>query len=78
MGAISLRLPESIHKQVKELANQDGTSINQFITTALAEKMSALLTEGYLTERSAQGSRVQFEQALAKVSDQEPEEHDKL
>jgi hypothetical protein len=78
MGAISLRLPESIHKKVKELANQDGTSINQFITSALAEKMSALLTEEYLKKRAAQGSRQKFEQALSKVSDQEPQEYDKL
>lgn len=78
MGAISLRLPESIHKQVKELARQDGTSINQFITSALAEKMSALLTEEYLKKRATKGNRKKFEQALSKVSDQQPEKYDKI
>ncbi len=78
MGTISLRIPESIHKQVRELAKQDGTSINQFITTALAEKMSALLTEDYLKQRAQRGSREKFEKALSKVADIEPEERDKL
>ena len=78
MGTISLRIPESIHKQIRELAKQDGTSINQFITTALAEKMSALLTEDYLKQRAKRGSREKFEKALSKVADIEPEERDKL
>jgi predicted HicB family RNase H-like nuclease len=45
MGVLSLRLPDYLHKQVRELAKQEGVSINQFITLAVAEKMSALVTE---------------------------------
>ena len=78
MGAISVKLPESIHKQVEALAMQEGTSIDQFIATALAEKMAALLTETYLQQRSANGSREKFEQALNKVSSQEPPAFDAL
>ena len=37
MSTMSLRLPESLHRKVRELAEQDGVSINQFVTTALAE-----------------------------------------
>lgn len=44
MSSISLRLPDSLHKQVRELAERDNISINQFIATALAGKMAALLT----------------------------------
>ena len=72
MSTISLRLPESLHKKVRELAKQDDVSINQFITTALAEKMSALMTVQYLEERAARGDRSKFEQAMGKVSDAEP------
>lgn len=78
MGAISLRLPESLHKQVRELSRQDGISINQFIATALAEKMSALMTVDYLKSRVSSGSREKFEQSLAKVADIEPAEQDRL
>ncbi len=78
MSTISLRLPESLHKRVRELAKKENTSINQFITTALAEKMSALLTLEYLEERSKRGSRRKFDRALAKIRDVEPEDLDAL
>ena len=78
MSTISLRLPNSLHKHVKDLAKKENISINQFIATALAEKMSALLTDEYLVERAKRGTRRKFEQALAKVRDVEPIEEDKL
>lgn len=78
MSTISLRLPNSLHKHVKDLAKKENISINQFIATALAEKMSALLTDEYLMERAKRGDRSKFERALAKVRDVEPMEEDKL
>ena len=78
MGTLSLRLPESLHKKVKELSRQENISINQFITSALAEKISALLTEEYLEKRAKRARREKFEQALTNVADVAPEEFDKL
>lgn len=78
MSTLSLRLPDSLHRQVKELAAQEGISINQFVATAVAEKMSALMTEDYLRERARRGSRAKYETALALVPDVEPHEHDRL
>jgi predicted transcriptional regulator len=78
MTTMSVRLPESLHKRLKELADQDGVSMNQFITLALTEKMSALLTVDYLKERAKQGSRQRFEAVLAKVADIEPEVFDRI
>jgi hypothetical protein len=78
MSTLSLRLPESLHKQVKELARQEGISINQFVATAVAEKMSALLTEEYLNQRAERGSRERYESALAEVPDEAPDERDRL
>lgn len=78
MSTLSLRLPDSLHKRVKELATREGISINQFVATAVAEKMSALMTEEYLQERARRGSRERFEAALAQVPDVEPEEYDRL
>ena len=56
MSAISLRLPNSIHNKVREVAQQEGISINSFIATALAEKLSALLTKEYLEMRAEKSS----------------------
>jgi len=78
MSTMSLRLPDSLHKQVKKLAEKEGISMNQFITLAVAEKMSALMTVDYLKERAKRGSREKFEAVLAKVPDVEPEEYDRL
>lgn len=78
MSTISLRLPDSLHATARELARKERVSLNQFITLALTEKISALITEEYLAARAARGNRARFEKALAQVADVEPEEHDRL
>ena len=78
MSTISLRLPNSLHKHVRELAKKENISINQFIATALAEKMSALMAIEYIEERANRASRLKFEQALSKVRDVPPVEGDEL
>jgi predicted DNA-binding ribbon-helix-helix protein len=69
MSTLSLRLPESLHKQLKDVAEREGVSINQLITTAVAEKLSALMTVDYLEERAARGDRAAFDRVLGKVPD---------
>ncbi len=76
MSTISLRLPDSLHRRVRELAKEEHVSINQLISTALAEKMSALMTVEYMEERAARGSREKFERSMTKVRDTEPDERD--
>ena len=78
MSTLSLRLPNSLHREIRELAKKEGISINQFITTAAAEKLSALMTEEYLEKRARRGNREAFEEALARLPDVEPEEFDRL
>lgn len=78
MTTMSIRLPESLHKSIKDIAQQEGISINQFVITAVAEKMAALLTEQYLQERATRGSRERYDSALAFVPDVEPDAFDKL
>jgi predicted transcriptional regulator len=76
MGALSLRLPESLHRKLGEVAEREGVSINQLISSAVAEKMSALMTEEYLQTRAKRASRRKFDAVLAKVPDVEPDEFD--
>lgn len=78
MSTISLRLPDSLHEQIRKLASADGISINQFISTAAAEKLAALMTVDYLEERAKRGTREKFEAALERLPDVEPAEEDKL
>ena len=70
--SLSLRLPDSLHRKVRELAAKEAISINQFITIAVAEKMSALLTEDYLTERAQRADPAVVDRILARVPDVPP------
>ncbi|MFQ5506667.1 MAG: toxin-antitoxin system HicB family antitoxin [Planctomycetota bacterium] len=78
MSTISLRLSESLHRRIRELARREGVSINQLINSAVAEKISALLTEEYLERRAKRGSRRKFDRALSKVRDVDPDPADRL
>jgi len=78
MSTLSLRLPNSLHSELKELAKKEGISINQLITTAVAEKMSALLTAELLENRGKRGSRELYLSALDKVPSVPPEKGDEL
>lgn len=78
MSALSIRLPNSLHERVRDLAAREGISINQLVATALAEKMSALMTADYLETRARRGSRAKFLAALARVPDVEPDPWDQL
>ena len=77
MSALSVRLPESLHKYAKQYAAHEGISVNQLISTALAEKLSALATEDYLEKRAASGTRKKFDAALKKAPDLAPDKRDR-
>jgi len=78
MSALSLRLPDSIHRHIKEIARKEGVSINQFISSAVAEKISALLTEDYLKSRARKARKKDFKTILDRVPDREPLPGDEL
>lgn len=78
MSALSLRLPESIHRHIREIAKKEGVSINQFISSAVSEKISALLTEDYLKTRAKRAKKEDFRKILAKVPSRKPIRGDKL
>jgi hypothetical protein len=78
VSTISLRLPESLHATARTLAEQEDISLNQLITLALAEKVSALMTEEHLKERARRGSKKKFQRVLNKVPDVEPADEDRL
>ena len=78
MSALSLRLPKTLHEQVKELAQEEGISVNQFVMLAVAEKIASISTIEYLEKRAKRGSRERLLEILDKAPDVEPEEFDQL
>ena len=67
MSALSLRLPDSIHKHIREVAKKEGVSINKFISSTLAEKVSAMLTDDYLKGRAMRDKKNECKKILGKV-----------
>ena len=78
MSTLSLRIPNSLHEQIRQLAKREGISINQFVASAAAEKMSALLTEEYIEARAKRATLNKFKKVLKKIPDSEPEEYDRI
>ncbi|MCI0501634.1 MAG: type II toxin-antitoxin system HicB family antitoxin, partial [Epsilonproteobacteria bacterium] len=72
MSALSLRLPESIHKHIKEISKKEGVSINQFISSAVSEKISAIMTEDFLKNRAERAEKSDFKKILDKVPKRKP------
>jgi hypothetical protein len=78
MSTLSLRLPDSLHRALRELARKEGISINQFVASAVGEKLAALMTEEYLDARAARGRRDLYDRALGKAMDAEPAPGDRI
>ena len=71
LSTYPLRLPASFKAAVAEVSRADGTSINQFVTTAVAEKLSALKTAGFFTDRAA-GAHIEAARRLLRRDGGQP------
>ena len=78
MSTMSLRLPKYLHESAREIAGKQHISVNQLVSTALAEKISALATEEYLDRLVAGSGREAFDLALSKVQDRPPMTGDEI
>lgn len=76
MTTLSIRVPDSLHRAIKELAAKDGYSMNQFLITAAAEKLSAMETVDYLRHRAERANLKDFDRLLAMVPDSKPDPGD--
>lgn len=69
MSALTIRLPDSVHDKIRELARRDHISVNQFIASAAAEKMASLMTLEHLQREAALGRRADFDRFLRAAPD---------
>ena len=74
----ALRIPPSLMKEVKDLAKQDDTSVNQFIVLAVAERVGALKARAYFVKRATRAVPRDFVRVLAKAGSEPPREGDEL
>ncbi len=78
MSSFALRLPDSLYAHAKLLAEQDQASLNQFITVAVAEKVSALQTAEFFAQRAGKSKKEDLAKLLLKVKNRAPIEGDEL
>jgi len=73
-----LRLPRSLKQAVERLSRQDGTSINQFVAIAVAEKVSALETAHFFEDRKARADFQAFDKIMRRRGGDPPREGDEM
>lgn len=78
MSNDALRLPRSIKAEAEKLAAEEGTSLNQFVATAVAEKVSALRTARYFAERKGRADWAAFDRIMSREGGEPPREGDEL
>jgi len=73
-----LRLPASIKAEAERLAAAEGTSLNQFVASAVAEKVATLRTADFFAERRARADWAAFDRILSRTGGEPPREGDEL
>jgi hypothetical protein len=74
----TLRLPTSLKRAVEAVAREDGTTLNQFIVSAVAEKLAALRTADYFAERAGRADLAAFDRLMRRRGGEAPRPADEL
>ncbi|MCR9254559.1 MAG: toxin-antitoxin system HicB family antitoxin [Alphaproteobacteria bacterium] len=78
VAKLLLRLPKSLKKAAEEASRQEGTSTNQFITLAVAEKLAALNTAEYFAQKRSNADFESFDRIMQRDTGTPPREGDEL
>ena len=60
MSSITFEMPESLAAQLRECAAREGVTLDQLLSSAAAEKLSALMRLDHLRERASRANRADF------------------
>ncbi len=72
MSTVTIQMPESLAQQIREWAAREGVSVDQLLSSAAAEKLSALMTVDHLRERARRAKREDFVRFLESSPDVPP------
>jgi hypothetical protein len=76
VATFPLRLPVSLKAALENISGQDGTSMNQFLVVAAAEKIAAMQTEEFFLERRNRADREAFRRILSREGGVAPSPED--
>ena len=78
MTTLIAQVPDSLYRQIVQLAGQESMSLDQFVALALSAQLSAWQAKQYLDQRAERGDWGKFMEILNRATDQEPVEEDRL
>jgi len=78
VATFPLRLPVSLKAALEEISERDGTSMNQFLVIAAAEKIAAMDTERFFAERRGRANDAAFLRILNRESGEPPRPEDRM
>ena len=78
MDSITINLDESLKKALKEIEKKENISIQEFIASAIREKIDIFMSSDYISNRAKGASKEKFEQAMLTIPETEPDEFDRL
>jgi hypothetical protein len=78
MSAYALRLPASIKAEAEKIAREDGTSFNQFVASAVAEKVAAIRTLNYFAAFRARANLDEFDRIMQRKAGAPPQLGDEM
>ena len=78
MSTVTIQMPESLAQQIREWEAREGVSVDQLLSSAAAEKLSALMTVDHLRERARRAKREDFVRFLDSSPDVPPMTGDEL
>jgi hypothetical protein len=67
-----LRLPRSVKAEVERLAKKDGVSVNQFVATAVSEKLAVMNTAAFFAERKKRADFGAFDKLMRRKGGEKP------
>ena len=73
-----LRLPRSVKAEVERRAKKEGISVNQFVATAVAEKLAVMNTAQFFAERRSRADFAAFDRIMRRKSGEPPRDGDKV
>ena len=78
VSTFPLRLPVSMKTALEKISQRDGTSMNQFLVIAAAEKIAAMETERFFEERKNRADRKAFRRILNRKGGEAPRREDAI
>lgn len=78
MKSIQVRLPDTIHRRVKQLAADEGVSLNQFIVTSVSNEVVRQETRDFFRGVASQFDPAAFAEALGAIPDSPPAPGDRM